>query len=103
MDRGGWHIACTTNLRRPFVAIEEDGQVAAAKHDTSEFAAGDHVAWNTPQGETTGVVKKKLTKRTEIRDHDVAASPDNPEYLVVSDKSGAEAAHRPDALRKINP
>ncbi|MDQ3539870.1 MAG: DUF2945 domain-containing protein [Chloroflexota bacterium] len=67
----------------------------------AEFKPGDHVAWNTSQGETTGVVKKRLTKRTKIQDHEVAASPDNPEYLVVSDKSGAEAAHRPEALRKI--
>lgn len=67
----------------------------------AEFKPGDHVAWNTPQGETTGVVRKRLTKRTRIQDHDVAASPDNPEYLVVSDKSGSEAAHRPAALRRI--
>lgn len=67
----------------------------------AEFKAGDHVAWNTPQGETTGVVKERLTKRTEIKGHEVAAASDNPEYLVVSDKSGAEAAHKPDALRKV--
>lgn len=67
----------------------------------AEFRPGDHVAWNTPQGETTGVVKERLTKRTEIKGHEVAAASDNPEYLVVSDKSGSEAAHKPDALRKI--
>lgn len=71
------------------------------KDESAEFEAGDHVAWNTSQGDTTGVVRKRLTERTTIQDHDVAASPDNPEYLVVSDKSGAEAAHKPDALRKI--
>lgn len=75
------------------------------KDETSDqhakFEPGDHIAWNTSQGETTGVVKKRLTERTEIQDHEVAASPDNPEYMVVSDKSGSEAAHRPDALRKI--
>jgi hypothetical protein len=72
---------------------------ASSKDD--EFKAGDHVAWNTSEGETTGVVKKRLTERTSIHDHEVAASPDNPEYLVVSDKTGAEAAHKPGALRKI--
>ncbi len=74
-------------------------------NDTStksdEFKAGDHVAWNTSQGETTGVVKQRLTERTTIHDHEVAASPDNPEYLVVSDKTGAEAAHKPGALCRI--
>lgn len=68
---------------------------------TEQFESGDHVAWNTPQGETTGIVKRKLTKPAKIKDHEVAASADNPEYLVVSDKSGAEAAHRPEALRRV--
>ncbi len=29
------------------------------------------------------------------------ASTDNPEYLVVSDESGEEAAHKPGALKKL--
>ncbi len=61
---------------------------------------GDHVAWNTPQGETEGVVEKKLTAPTDIKAHHVAASKDNPEFLVKSDKSGKEAAHKPDDLHK---
>jgi len=61
---------------------------------------GDKVRWNTSQGETSGTVRKKLTRPTRIKGHRVAASPNNPEYLVVSDKSGKEAAHKPDALRK---
>jgi hypothetical protein len=28
------------------------------------------------------------------------ASPDDPQYLVKSDKSGGEAVHKPDALKK---
>lgn len=71
----------------------------ATKQD--EFKSGDHVAWKTSQGETTGVIKQRLTERTRIHDHEVAASPGNPEYLVVSDKTGAEAAHKPGALRKL--
>lgn len=66
---------------------------------SKEFKKGDHVAWDTPQGETHGTVEKKLTSETHIKKHKVAASPDNPEYLVRSDKSGKEAAHRPDELR----
>jgi DUF2945 family protein len=30
----------------------------------------------------------------------VAASKDNPQYIVKSDKSGREAAHKPGELRK---
>ena len=49
---------------------------------------GDKVEWNTPQGKTSGTVKEKLTSETKIKDHKVAASKENPEYLVESDKSG---------------
>ena len=68
---------------------------------TEQFKKGDKVEWNTSHGKTTGEVKKKLTSPTDIKGHHVAASEDNPEYLVESDKSGKEAAHKPDALKKI--
>lgn len=64
------------------------------------FKKGDQVEWETSQGKTRGVVKKKLTAPREIKGHHVAASRDNPEYLVQSDESGAEAAHKPGALTK---
>ncbi len=61
---------------------------------------GDKVEWETSQGKTSGTVKKKLIKPIDIKGHHVAASEGNPEYLVESDKSGAEAAHKPAALSK---
>jgi hypothetical protein len=63
---------------------------------------GDRVEWESSQGSVTGKVKKKLVKPTEIKGHHVAASPDNPEYLVESEKTGAEAAHKPEALKKAS-
>ena len=66
-----------------------------------EFEEGDKVEWNTPQGKTQGKVKKKLTERTEVGGQTVAASEDDPRYLVESEKSGKEAAHKPDALEKV--
>lgn len=68
---------------------------------TDDLKRGDRVEWNTSQGKTTGRVVKRLTARTKIKDHDVAASADNPQYLVRSDRSGDEAAHKPAALRRI--
>lgn len=65
-----------------------------------ELKAGDYVEWDSSQGKTTGKVEKRLTKPTMIKKHKVAASKDNPEYLVKSDKSGKEAAHKPSELRK---
>lgn len=64
------------------------------------FNVGDRVEWDTSQGPTTGKIVRKLTGPMEIKGHHVAASKDNPQYLVESDKSGAQAAHKPDELRK---
>lgn len=62
--------------------------------------AGDHVAWDHSQGTSKGKIVKKLTTPTTIKDQKVAASKGNPEYLVESSKTGAQAAHKPSALRK---
>jgi hypothetical protein len=68
---------------------------------SDELKKGDRVKWKTSQGETIGEVEKKLTSPTEIKGHHVAASKDHPEYLVKSDKTGKQAAHKPDSLEKI--
>jgi hypothetical protein len=65
-----------------------------------DLRSGDSVEWNTSQGTTHGTVKRKLTSETHIKGHKVAASKDDPQFLVESEKTGAEAAHKPDALRK---
>lgn len=62
---------------------------------------GDKVAWSTSQGETKGKVVKKLTSPTTIKTHKVSASADNPEYLVESEKTGKQAAHKPGSLKKL--
>ncbi|MDQ4127201.1 MAG: DUF2945 domain-containing protein [Actinomycetota bacterium] len=66
-----------------------------------EFRQGDTVEWNTPQGKTRGKVKKRLTSETQVGGQKVKASDDDPRYLVESEKSGKEAAHKPDALTKV--
>ncbi|MEA5450998.1 DUF2945 domain-containing protein [Leptolyngbya sp. CCNP1308] len=64
------------------------------------FKQGDKVSWSTAQGKTVGKVVKKITSRTEIKGHTVAASKENPQYLVESEKTGSQAAHKPEALTK---
>ena len=61
---------------------------------------GDKVTWDSSQGEVAGTVEKKLTHPMKIKTHEVKASEENPEYLVKSDKTGAEAAHKPEELKK---
>ena len=64
------------------------------------FKKGDKVTWETSQGETTGKVTGKITDEAHIKGHTVKASKDEPQYRVKSDKTGAEAAHKADALEK---
>ncbi len=65
-----------------------------------ELKKGDAVEWHAPQGTIEGKVEKKLTAPIDVKGHHVAASKDDPQYLVKSDRTGAEAAHKPDALKK---
>ncbi|MYW94206.1 DUF2945 domain-containing protein [Amycolatopsis rubida] len=67
---------------------------------SKEFHRGDRVRWDAGIQSSTGVVKKKITEDTEAGGRHVKASPDAPQYLVRSDKSGATAVHHPD---KIHP
>lgn len=66
----------------------------------NNFKKGDKVEWDSSGGHSTGKVVKKITTPTKIKGHAVKASTDNPEYIVKSDKSGGEAAHKPTALKK---
>jgi len=68
---------------------------------SEKFKKGDKVEWETTQGTTTGKIKEKLTSPIDIKGHHVAASEDNPQYLVESDKTGKEAAHKPESLKKV--
>ncbi|MBV8794134.1 MAG: DUF2945 domain-containing protein [Hyphomicrobiales bacterium] len=66
-----------------------------------QLKAGDKVAWRSSGGGSVGRVESTLTSPGKIKSHEVAASPDNPEYLVRSEKSGKMAAHKPSALRRV--
>ncbi|MBE9063491.1 DUF2945 domain-containing protein [cf. Phormidesmis sp. LEGE 11477] len=68
----------------------------------AQFKKGDRVQWNTSQGKTTGTVQKKLTEPTDIEGHTAKASKEEPQYLVKSESTGAEAAHKPEALEKVS-
>ena len=66
----------------------------------TEFRKGDRVTWKSHGGTAEGEVLKKITEDTEAAGRTVRASPDEPQYLVRSDKSGGEAVHKPDALTR---
>ena len=73
-----------------------------SKTSTNGFKKGDKVEWNSLNGPVEGVVVRKLTSDMQIKGHHVKASEDDPQYLVKSDKTGAEAAHKPDALTLLD-
>lgn len=62
------------------------------------FSKGDRVAWNTAQGTTHGTVQSKHTEDLEFKGQTFRAEDDDPFYVVKSEKSGSEAAHKESAL-----
>jgi hypothetical protein len=66
-----------------------------------QLKTGDRVAWRSSAGASVGRVERKLTSPGKIKGHEVAASEDNPEFLVRSEKSGKIAAHKPGFLRRV--
>jgi hypothetical protein len=66
---------------------------------TKSVKVGDRVKWKSSGGSSTGKVVKKLTSPRMIKGHKVAASKDNPEYLVET-KEGKQAAHKAESLTK---
>lgn len=60
---------------------------------------GDAVSWKSHGGVAHGKVVRKITRRTRIGSHPVAASGDEPEFLVETD-AGKRAAHKPPALAR---
>jgi len=65
----------------------------------AKVKTGDRVEWNSHGGTAEGKVVKKVTRRTSIKGHIVAASKDDPQFIVETDE-GKKAAHKPEALRK---
>ena len=61
---------------------------------------GDAVRWGTAQGETHGTVEKVVRSTTKVKGHVAKATKEHPEVLVKSAKSGKEAVHKPEELKK---
>ncbi|OCB28283.1 hypothetical protein A5675_08665 [Mycobacterium malmoense] len=64
-----------------------------------EFHRGDKVEWKSHGTTVPGTVEEKIISDTEAAGRTVRASGDEPQYKVRSDKTGADAVHKPGALR----
>jgi hypothetical protein len=63
------------------------------------FEKGDQVEWKSHGRNVKGTVEEKITHDTDAAGRTVRASKDNPQYRVTSNKTGADAVHKPDALK----
>jgi DUF2945 family protein len=68
---------------------------------SQEFRRGDRVEWNFRGRRVVGKVRRRLTSRVEVAGQVVAASKDDPRYLVRSENTGKETARRPGALTRL--
>jgi hypothetical protein len=66
-----------------------------------ELKQGDRVAWSFRGRRVTGTVRKVVTSRTVVNGQIVAASENDPRYLVRSEKSGKETTRSRAALRRL--
>jgi len=64
-----------------------------------ELKSGDRVTWKSHGGEAHGKVVREQTSPTQIKGHKVAASKDDPQFIVETDE-GKRAAHKPEALTR---
>ncbi len=67
---------------------------------SKKFHKGDKVEWKSHGTTVRGTVESEVTSDTETAGRTVRASKDDPQYKVRSDKSGGDAVHKPDALKK---
>ena len=63
---------------------------------------GDRVEWSFRGRRVVGRIQRKLTARSTVGDVVVAASKEDPRYVVKTEKSGKLTARRPSALTKLS-
>lgn len=68
---------------------------------TTRFKIGDHVTWNSEAGHVRGHVTRVHTKNIEFKGYTHHASPDEPQYEIMSDTTEHVAMHKGTALTKL--
>jgi Hypervirulence associated proteins TUDOR domain len=66
-----------------------------------EFKRGDRVEWSFRGRPVAGKVVRKLTSRTVVDERVVAASREDPRYVLKSEKTGKRTTRRPASLRPL--
>ena len=68
----------------------------------AKFRKGDHVGWNSEAGRVSGHIIKVHEADFTYKGHPRRASKDAPQYEIHSDKTDHIAAHKEDALTKLD-
>lgn len=68
----------------------------------ARFAKGDHVSWNSEAGRVSGRIIRVRERDFDYKGHRRRASPESPQYEIRSDRTDHVAAHREDALTKLD-
>jgi Hypervirulence associated proteins TUDOR domain len=69
---------------------------------TEQLKRGDRVEWTYRGTTVRGKVMRKLTAPADVGGRRANASPADPRYVVRSEKTGKEAAHRAAVLRPVS-
>ena len=65
------------------------------------FRRGDRVEWSFRGRPVRGKVLRRLTERSVVGGQVVAASKDDPRFVVRTEKSGKETTRKPGSLRRL--
>jgi hypothetical protein len=68
---------------------------------SKDFKVGDHVEWNSEAGRVRGTIIGKATADTDYKGHVRHATPEEPQYLIQSDRTDHVAMHKGSALKKV--
>jgi len=68
----------------------------------AEPKAGDKVSWKSHGSSAHGTVKRKLVSPTTTKGHKVAASRENPEFLVEARRRKARGAQGTSTLERLS-
>ncbi|RWZ53135.1 DUF2945 domain-containing protein [Labedella phragmitis] len=64
------------------------------------LSEGDRISWNTSQGTTYGTTVRKRVSEFEFDGQTFKPTKDDPYWIVESEKSGKQAAHKESSLTK---
>ena len=69
----------------------------------AKYSKGDRVSWNSEAGRVSGRIVKVHETDFDYKGHRHRASKEEPQYEIESEKTDHVAAHKEDALTKLDP